>query len=415
MRDASERAWTRADDPRTIITPDAFSVHPDLVGIPLAQHPRRVMAILVDLVLIALLTNAGGIVLGFLFFLFFLRMATRKKGTGQAPLAGAFRVVVGCMGAFILFVTVVVFLGLWAFRPWAEPPDGSRRAETRGAVVTGFSQAMEWWGEGLAYRTAATEGEAREAALPLAERLRVLEPALTDEDIRDLLRETAPSGAPWRDRIAGWSLDRDALSEDPPADLEIAPAEEGSEEVQEAAAEERTEDAAAPDPRLVELEAELARERRLRERAESRLERTRADLTEAREVRGVRAYLSRFAEDLGLGFGWGALYFSVFMTWWKGRTPGKRLFRLRVVRLDRGEITWWTALERYGGYAAGFATGLLGFIQVFWDSNRQATHDRIAGTVVVQDGKPPVPGRWRPLSTIPMAPRPAPETPKESP
>jgi len=29
---------------------------------------------------------------------------------------------------------------------------------------------------------------------------------------------------------------------------------------------------------------------------------------------------------------------------------------------------------------------LLGFAQVYWDANRQAIHDRIAGTVVVRDG-----------------------------
>ena len=53
-------------------------------------------------------------------------------------------------------------------------------------------------------------------------------------------------------------------------------------------------------------------------------------------------------------------------------------------------MTWWAAFERAGGYAAGFATGLLGFAQVYWDANRQCIHDRISGTVVVQDGAPKV-------------------------
>ena len=39
-----------------------------------------------------------------------------------------------------------------------------------------------------------------------------------------------------------------------------------------------------------------------------------------------------------------------------------------------------------GGYAAGFATVLPGFAQVFWDANRQGIHDRIVGTVVIMDG-----------------------------
>jgi hypothetical protein len=65
-----------------------------------------------------------------------------------------------------------------------------------------------------------------------------------------------------------------------------------------------------------------------------------------------------------------------------------------VVRLDREPLTWRTAFERVGGYAAGLATGLLGFAQGMWDSNRQAIHDRIAGTVVIIDGAEKV-GNWR--------------------
>ena len=29
------------------------------------------------------------------------------------------------------------------------------------------------------------------------------------------------------------------------------------------------------------------------------------------------------------------------------------------------------------------ATGLLGFIQIYWDANRQAIHDKISATVVI--------------------------------
>ena len=56
-----------------------------------------------------------------------------------------------------------------------------------------------------------------------------------------------------------------------------------------------------------------------------------------------------------------------------------------MLRLDGGPITWWVAFERAGGYAAGLATGLLGFLQIYWDANRQAIHDRIVGTVVALD------------------------------
>jgi len=47
------------------------------------------------------------------------------------------------------------------------------------------------------------------------------------------------------------------------------------------------------------------------------------------------------------------------------------------------------AFARYGGYAAGLATGAVGFLRLLWDPNLQAIEDKIAGTVVVKvDGTP---------------------------
>jgi len=87
--------------------------------------------------------------------------------------------------------------------------------------------------------------------------------------------------------------------------------------------------------------------------------------------------------DLGLGFGWAAFYFTVFTAWFDGQTLGKKLFRIRVIQLDGTGLSLWDAFGRYGGYGAGFATGLLGFLQIYWDANRQAIQDKISATVVV--------------------------------
>jgi uncharacterized RDD family membrane protein YckC len=89
------------------------------------------------------------------------------------------------------------------------------------------------------------------------------------------------------------------------------------------------------------------------------------------------------ANDLGITVGWIGLYFTLFLVWWDGRTPGKSLLGIRVVRLNGEPLSLWFAFERFGGYAAGIATGLLGFVQLYWDPNRQAIHDRVARTVVV--------------------------------
>ncbi|HEV2132119.1 MAG TPA: RDD family protein, partial [Longimicrobiaceae bacterium] len=102
----------------------------------------------------------------------------------------------------------------------------------------------------------------------------------------------------------------------------------------------------------------------------------------------------------GTSFGWSTLYFTLFLAVWRGQTPGKRLLGIRVVRLNGKPITWWAAFERFGGYAAGLATGLLGFLQIFWDRNRQAIHDKIMETVVVRERGAP---ETHPLTTASAA------------
>lgn len=109
------------------------------------------------------------------------------------------------------------------------------------------------------------------------------------------------------------------------------------------------------------------------------------------QSKGFINWLENAVEELGLGLGWAALYFSVFTAWWKGQTPGKRLLGMKVIKLDNSYLNLWDSFGRYGGYAAGLATGLMGFLQVFWDPNRQAIHDKISGTLVIDLRKPKVP------------------------
>ena len=89
-------------------------------------------------------------------------------------------------------------------------------------------------------------------------------------------------------------------------------------------------------------------------------------------------------QDLGLGFGWAAVYFTLFSLLWRGQTPGKKLCNTRVVASSGESLGLLDCFGRYGGYGAGFATGLLGFLQVYWDPNRQAIQDKISATVVIK-------------------------------
>ncbi len=89
-------------------------------------------------------------------------------------------------------------------------------------------------------------------------------------------------------------------------------------------------------------------------------------------------------QDLGLGFGWAAVYFTLFSLLWRGQTPGKKVCNIRVVSLNGEPLGMLDCFGRCGGYGAGFATGLLGFLQVYWDPSRQAIQDKISATVVIQ-------------------------------
>jgi len=104
--------------------------------------------------------------------------------------------------------------------------------------------------------------------------------------------------------------------------------------------------------------------------------------SESRENRLVEWFQS-ILQELGLGLGWAAFYFTVFSAWWRGQTPAKKLLGIRVIKLDGAYMSLWESFGRYGGYGAGLATGLLGFLQIFWDPNRQAIQDKISETLVI--------------------------------
>ncbi len=65
-----------------------------------------------------------------------------------------------------------------------------------------------------------------------------------------------------------------------------------------------------------------------------------------------------------------------------GQTPGKMLFRIRVVCQDGTPVTPGIAFLRWVGYHFS-SIFLLGFLWVAVDPRKQGWHDKIAGTVVV--------------------------------
>lgn len=76
-------------------------------------------------------------------------------------------------------------------------------------------------------------------------------------------------------------------------------------------------------------------------------------------------------------------YFGLATYFGKGRTPGKRIMKIRVVSLVHDRLSLWHSIERALGYAASALE--FGFMQYFVHPNRRTVHDRIAETIVVDD------------------------------
>ena len=67
-----------------------------------------------------------------------------------------------------------------------------------------------------------------------------------------------------------------------------------------------------------------------------------------------------------------------------GATPGKMIFKLRVVTPDGGGISWGRAIGRhFAKYLSGI-TLMIGYIMAGFDSEKRALHDYIAGTRVIR-------------------------------
>ena len=370
------------------MTPDAFVVSDALLGMPLAAPGRRLVAILVDLLVIGILTavtKSFALVLGVVIAVLLVRAGFRRVSVPANAFSRAMRGAVGCLGVFIGFITLVLWVAFGVDMAVSDRMEVSAPGVPAGAldVATAAAGATA----GLEFASAPDLASAEVAGARLVTMGRDI--GLAPDEIRGLLEGLAPTDASWSeeadllvDRLvtapSGTDLGAAGVRPDP------AQADQsgfGGIVGQETASNPSVTEQDSLSLLQAEVETLVAEVRRAREEAAE---------AEAARSEGSLAWLRSVLDELGFGFGWATLYMTVILSWWKGQTVGKRLLGIRVVRLDGEPITWWTAFERAGGYAAGFATGLLGFAQVYWDANRQAIHDRIVGTVVVREGAPKI-------------------------
>jgi uncharacterized RDD family membrane protein YckC len=340
-------------DPRDAVTAYAFEVDPALLGQELATPKRRLAALLIDLLLASALAALGGILVGFAVAYIFFRVATRREV--QHPLKRWARGALALLGAFVLYITVVAVLGggwtvpfMGSDEPTAPSQATAEQRADQDSVLRAVGERLQQEGVGF------DDNERTGVPAPVVGFLDSVTPP--------------PTGRPPDERAELLAV-LQAYSE--------ALAQQDSTRI----------DSLRPRAVAAVAGPQLRRLRQSLSQAEERtddLADENDDLRERVESPSLWRLIRSTANDFGLRVGWVGVYFTLFLAWWDGLTPGKRLLGMRVVRLDGTPLTLWLSFERFGGYAAGIATGLLGFAQVYWDPNRQAIHDRIAHTVVIR-------------------------------
>ena len=372
---------------RRIITQDSFSVAPQLLGLPLASPARRAAAMLIDIIIVSSLIKIGGAFFG-LAAAFLLWKASGRTMTGGF-LKPAIRTALRIAAAVALFVVVV---NVWAGNDDNDENGGGEVTESQQSDADfnlntgnlnlggrGTINLVRW---GIQLRNTDDSLVAARMADSIAGLLR--RGGASDQELADL-REDVHDAAQSDQKDDGYrhAIDRafgvtpSAVPRDQQLAAEYSAALESGDQKRMDEARTQLRDALAGR----DLERARVREKRQEARADS-LEK---QIENVNEGRGLRAMIGSIADDLGLGFGWMALYFTGCLALLRGQTPGKKIAGVRVVRLDAKPITWFISFERFGGYAASLTLGLLGFLQILWDRNRQGLHDKAVETVVIRE------------------------------
>lgn len=349
-----------SDDPRELdrrFDPAPFHVDPTLRGLPLASYGRRLTALLIDLGLIALLTQSGGLTLSTLLGIVTFWLCVRGATAGWWS-----RLWRGAVGLPVAFFVFLMALGL----TW----DGAHSVY---GPNMGYGPSVDWGSFGA--DMASEDPEVQAAALARLDE--ELEKGFSDEALQESLKSF---GVTWGadEEVEVEPLDRDETIRRLEAQLAALRGDDETEPATPEAVREALQTwVAGP-----ELEAAKSERTRLIRRL-GEMQKDHLALKEQLDNPSFKYTLQALASDLGLTMGWAGLYFTLFLALAAGRTPGKWIMGLRVARVDGSPLSAWSSFERFAGYAAGLATGMLGFLQIFWDRNGQTVQDTIAGTVVL--------------------------------
>jgi len=78
------------------------------------------------------------------------------------------------------------------------------------------------------------------------------------------------------------------------------------------------------------------------------------------------------------------MLYEVVFVGWRGQTPGKILLKLKIIRIDGGEVEYVKAFIRWIGKLVSGFTLLIGYLIAAFTTNKRALHDFLAGTRVIR-------------------------------
>ena len=398
-------------DPRTMVTPKAFTIAESVLYTPLATPLRRALAMLIDGLFITILAEQ----MDWLFVLLvvgIIYIEKRSRQFGRLLKWGLYAAMLGLM----LFSSAG---NLWNFHQSGKtsrekvsaPQDINAVVKAiPGLVSLGLCENTDCAREQIRALQQTLETQTLEnvpiEGMSAVERrdmvLDTLDSTELSEADKALLRDEMMAGSLWpevkvfevtldstkgsvKNSAKDLAKDLSTLSPPPQPSPSLANLSPDGKLDAVPVSEPRTDglDNAQTDNRAAMEKAPLVHDANLNPLHQTESPNSEADDEEESDTRSVLAWIKGFMSDMGLGFGWAAFYFTVFTAKFDGQTLGKKLLGIRVIQLDGAKISLWGAFGRYGGYAAGFTTGLLGFMQIFWDANRQGIQDKISSTVVI--------------------------------
>ncbi len=333
-------------DVKTRLTRTAFNVPPHLIGRSLATPKRRLAALLVDLIIATSLANMMGLsmlpVIGIIFILPFFISRLKQRISRRS------RIILFIIGILLILTSIGIKSGEYLYNRFIDPMRTGKFESTADSL---FVKNLVSTIDSVAQKDTTGEASAAIAELRQSGLFGESNVAPMQVDSMELVKnfylayqskdsaKIALYRQPMQNLIAGELIAR-----------------------QEKKIEELSEEADQLDDELDEAEEKLEN---------------------PSFVRTARA----FVNDIGLSVGWVAFYFVFCWFLFDGKSPGKKLFHIQIIRMNGHNLKLWYCFERFSGFAAGLATGLLGFLQIYWDDNRQCIHDKIASTVVI-DLKP---------------------------